>query len=203
MDKPTRREENRLHRLGIRRIAGVDEAGRGAWAGPLVAAAVILPHECRIAGLRDSKQLSAKAREDVYRVIVRCAVSFAVSIIPSKKIDRWGVGRANAAALILAVRKLGIVPDFVLVDCYNIEYGQIPSRGIVRGDASVFSIAAASVIAKVTRDRLMDRHHLKNTRYHFDQNRGYGTAAHRSSIARYGLCEQHRRSFKPMRGTYT
>lgn len=197
--RPTRREENKLYRLGIGDIAGVDEAGRGAWAGPLVAAAVVLPRTFTIIGIRDSKQLSPTAREHLYDKIINAACSYAVSVISRKVIDRLGVGAANRLALTRSVHKLSITPRYVLVDGFSISYGSIPSKGIVRGDTKVVSIAAASIIAKVYRDRLMVSYHRRFPRYHFDKHKGYGTIAHRKRIFTHGLCAQHRRSFEPMK----
>jgi len=197
MRYPTSRYEKQLLSEGFARIAGVDEAGRGAWAGPLVAAAVILPFPHRIIGLNDSKKLSPARREQLYGKI--CAVAaWSVSIKGQTDIDAHGVGRMNTEALIDAVRMLEPKPDFVLVDALRITL-PIPSKSIVHGDALTQSIAAASIIAKVTRDRLMQALHRIYPRYGFDTHKGYGTPSHARAIRAYGISGEHRRSFAPMR----
>lgn len=199
MSKPTRREENKLLRQGIKLVAGVDEAGRGAWAGPLVAAAVILPAKCSVAGINDSKKLSARQRERVFKKIIASAIAWSVAMVSHQEIDRHGLGWANCHALINCVKRLSIKPDFILVDFFKVKYYPIPSRGIMKGDAKVLTIAAASIIAKVTRDRLMIEYHRKYPHYHFHQHKGYGTAEHRRRIIKHGLSPWHRRSFEPMK----
>lgn len=199
MTKPTWREEKKLFRSGFKLIAGVDEAGRGAWAGPLVAAAVMLPKHFKAVGLNDSKKLSPAQRERLFEIIKRHALAWRVSVISVEEIDRHGVGRANMKALQQCACQLKIKPDFVLVDGFAINYDFIPSKRIVRGDARVMTIAAASIIAKVTRDRMMVGFHKKFPQYHFHKHKGYGTALHHQALKRHGASVLHRRSFSPIR----
>jgi len=199
MKRPTRREENRLYRRGYRLIAGTDEVGRGAWAGPLVAAAVILPKEFQLVGLNDSKKLAAKQREKLYKQIIHRAVAWSTAAVEQQQIDRHGLSQANRRALRQSVEQLPVRPDFILVDSFNFSFKSIPGRGIVRGDATVACIAAASIIAKVTRDRMMVAHHRRYPRYHFHQHKGYGTAEHRRLLLKHGPCALHRFSFEPIK----
>lgn len=199
MTYPTRKEENKLFRRGYKYIAGVDEAGRGAWAGPLVAAAVILPRDFKLPGINDSKKLSPAIREKFYRSIINQALGFQVAKISSKHIDRLGVGQANILAIKKSVLKLKIKPDYVLIDAFKIEIKNIPSLGIIRGDSKVVAIAAASIIAKVTRDRIMKKSHDKYPVYNFGQHKGYGTKDHYQRLMKHGPCSWHRFSFSPIR----
>lgn len=199
MQRPTTKEERALYRLGYTKIAGVDEAGRGSWAGPLVAAAVVLPKKFSLPGLNDSKKLTPKKREELFKKITRQAVAWQVSITSVAAIDRHGVGRANVDALRQCVAALAITPEYVLVDGFRIGYGEIPSKRIVHGDARVATIAAASIVAKVTRDRLMVGYHRTFPRYQFHRHKGYGTALHRRALERHGVSPLHRRSFAPIR----
>ncbi|MFH1207794.1 MAG: ribonuclease HII [Patescibacteria group bacterium] len=199
MTKPTWREEKKLWKLGYQSVAGVDEAGRGAWAGPLVAAAVILPKNFRVSGLNDSKKLSASQRERLFEIIKRQALAWRVSVISVEEIDRYGVGRANIKALQQCAQNLKNKPDFVLVDGFTIDFGTIQSKSIVHGDAKVMSIAAASIVAKVTRDRMMVALHKKYPLYYFHKHKGYGTALHHQAIRRHGLTPLHRVSYKPIK----
>ncbi len=200
MKQPSKKEENQLFRLGFRRIAGADEAGRGAWAGPLVAAAVILPKKFKLPGLNDSKKLTPVKREELYHKITAQAVVFRVSVVTRAQIDRQGVGRANHLALLRCVQGLNPRPDFVLVDGFSVDYQALPSRAIIRGDASINVIAAASIVAKVTRDRLMAGLHRQYPQYGFDKHKGYGTSYHRRQLVKHGPSPAHRRSFRPIRG---
>lgn len=194
MLQPTTTRERALRRVGYRAIAGVDEAGRGALAGPLVAAAVILPAWFRGLGLRDSKLLSPAAREHHYRRIVSGALAWAIHMEPASAIDREGIQTANLRALATAVARLSVPADVVLVDGFALAL-PVPSHRIIHGDATVLSIAAASVVAKVTRDRLMVALARRYALYGFAQHKGYGTLAHRRRLARHGPSPVHRRSF--------
>ncbi len=198
MQRPTQRTENMLRKQGFGSIAGCDEAGRGAWAGPLVAAAVILPVRPRISGVRDSKLLSAEAREELYEKIVAVAVAWRVAVIPVVYIDQCGVGRANMSALRKAVLGLPHPADHVLSDAFDLAPFLIPCTPVIRGDATVYCIAAASILAKVTRDRLMRTLHRELPRYNFAQHKGYGTPEHSRAIARHGPSAHHRASFAPI-----
>lgn len=198
MPKPTRVEENKLYRQGISLVAGVDEVGRGAWAGPLVAAAVILPQQVRIKGIDDSKKLQPAIREKLYKIIIAKSIAYSVSVIPRVKIDKYGITYANRQAIINSVLQLSIKPDYVLIDHFLVGTDIFPSKSISKGDSKVVSIAAASIIAKVTRDRMMVDYHRRFPNYKFHLNKGYGTSQHRKDLRRYGLCVQHRLSFSPM-----
>lgn len=186
--------ERELTREGYRAIAGVDEAGRGAWAGPLVAAAVILPLEIKLPGLADSKALTPDARERLYVTITRTAHAWAVGIVPAALIDARGITWATYRAMELSLKRLAAAPDYVLVDAYTLPI-PIPHEGIIHGDSHVRSIAAASVIAKVTRDALMEAEDKRFPAYAFAQHKGYGTAQHYEYIQRFGLTPIHRRSY--------
>lgn len=195
--------ENTLHRQGKTNIAGCDEAGRGALAGPLVAAAVILPAQCRFAGLRDSKLLTPLQREYLYKEITRRAKSWNVSVMPVETIDDKGVHRANLNALAQAVQGLAVRPDHVVSDGFVVRLDDIPCTAVIAGDAKVRCIAAASVIAKVFRDRLMCNLHEQYPRYGFAIHKGYGTRAHQRALRRFGPSPFHRTSFAPIRALLT
>jgi ribonuclease HII len=190
--------ERQLHAEGFRLVAGVDEAGRGALAGPLVAAAVILPEPFDCDGLADSKLLSPAQRDDWFARIRAVAVSISVCRALPRRIDHRGLHVSNLALLRAAIRSLDTRPDFVLTDGFALRGFRVPQLSIKKGDVVTASVAAASVIAKVTRDRMMERYHRRFPQYGFDHHRGYGTPSHRAAIARYGPCPIHRMSFKGM-----
>jgi len=189
------RYERRLREQGFRLIAGVDEAGRGALAGPLVAAAVILPEDFDLEGIDDSKALTPAEREACYARILAGAVAVAVRRATPAGIDRRGLHRSNLWLLRGAVRALPVRPDYVLTDGFPVPRLGLPSLSIRKGDAVTASVAAASIVAKVVRDRAMARYHRRFPAYGFDRNKGYGTAEHREALARIGPCPIHRRSF--------
>jgi len=191
-----RTAENALRRLGFARIAGVDEAGRGCLAGPVVAAAVVLSHR-RLVGLRDSKLLTGPARERLYDRILDSCLTWAVGVRGADEVDRLNVHRASLAAMRDALRGLAPSPDFVLVDAFRIPCVFIPQRGVVGGDRRCACIAAASIVAKVTRDREMVRLHRADERYGFDRHKGYATPDHLAAVARHGRSPAHRRTFRP------
>jgi ribonuclease HII len=197
--RPTLAVERVLARFGLVRVAGVDEAGRGCLAGPVVAAAVVLPPACRIRGIRDSKQLGPAARERLYAEIVAACDTWAVAVVEAVEIDRLNIARASLRAMREAVLGLAPLPDAVLSDAFRIPDLAIPQRAIVHGDARVRAIAAASIVAKVTRDRLMLALHAQDPRYGFDRHKGYATPDHLAAIARFGYSAAHRRSFRPPR----
>lgn len=199
MLRPTKREENKLYRQGISFIAGVDEAGRGAWAGPLVAAAVILPKNFKLRGINDSKKLSPTQRELMYDLILKQAVAYYAYRISHKSIDKKGVGKANLLAISRSVRCLAVKPEAVLIDSFKVNWSGITSISIKKGDTKVVSIAAASIIAKVTRDRIMTQYHKQYPSYNFVQHKGYGTKQHHKKILKHGPCPLHRCSFAPIR----
>jgi len=180
-------------------IAGTDEAGRGPLAGPVVAAAVILDHSEQIIGLDDSKKLSEKKREQIYLEIIKNAVSWKVSIVSSQIIDEINILQASLKAMQNAVLTLDVKPDICLVDGNKLpEKISYFSRAIVKGDATYASIAAASIIAKVTRDRIMLKLHNKFPEYNFAKNKGYPTKEHLRAIRQFGILSCHRRSYKPI-----
>ncbi len=190
------RYERRLHEQGFRLVAGVDEAGRGALAGPLVAAAVILPEDFDLEGIADSKVLTPSARDDAYARIVGDAIAWAVCRCMSTRIDRRGLHRTNLWLLRRCITALSVEPDYVLSDGFPVRRLSMPNLSIKKGDAVTASVAAASIVAKVTRDRMMDRYHRRFPVYGFDHNRGYGTKEHRDAIRQHGPSPIHRFSFK-------
>ena len=187
--------ERQLRERGIVVVAGADEAGRGALAGPLVAAAVVLPDGFDLDGVEDSKLLTPKQRREAYARIVEGATAWSVCKAMPARIDRSGMHRTNLALLRKALRGLRVTPEFVLCDGFPLKRFAIPTVGIRKGDAVCASIAAASIVAKVTRDRIMDRYHRRFPDYGFRTNKGYGTEAHWEALWRLGPTPIHRRSF--------
>ncbi len=252
---PTQTYEHHLRSQGYKFIAGVDEAGRGAWAGPLVAAAVIMPANGKIiAGARDSKLLKEKKREEIFFEIKKTALSWSVGIIDIEYINQYNIGRANVKAFEMAINGLDMEPDYALIDgvCWkkkhyrsnqsrsvipteveeslgyarddkNIGYARddkplggylfgqagIQNDALFRrpatreyikdGDAKIYSIAAASIIAKVTRDNILKEMHIKYPAYGFDKHKGYGTKGHSDALLKYGICAEHRILYKPIK----
>jgi len=191
--------EKAARQNGCRRIAGVDEAGRGPLAGPVVAAAVILPEACCIDGINDSKKLSPRRREHLYRRIGEDALGLAVAIVGSARIDRLNIRQAARLAMAIAVECLDPAPDIVLIDGNCGIRTPIPQTLITRGDAQSISIAAASIVAKVTRDRIMARYDRRYPQYGFGRHKGYPTKAHREAIHCHGCSPIHRRTFRGVR----
>jgi ribonuclease HII len=189
--------ENALRRYGFVAVAGVDEVGRGCLAGPVMAGAVVLDPDRHIAGLADSKALTVQARDRLYDVIVSRASAWAVAAIDPAEIDVINIHQATLKAMQRAVLALAPLPDAVLVDAFRIPELPMAQRGVIKGDRQCAAIAAASIVAKVTRDRLMDRLHADDPRYGFDRHKGYATAEHLSAVARHGYSPIHRRSFRP------
>lgn len=189
-------EERIFWNRGVKHVAGVDEAGRGPLAGPVVAAAAILPQETVLSGLTDSKQLTPLIREALYDLIMEKAVAVAIGIGSVAEIEQLNIYGALMLAMRKALAALPVMPEAVLVDGYPIRDVTIEQKAIIRGDCLSLSIAAASVIAKVTRDRLMEQLHRLYPLYGFDQHKGYATGEHRLALARYGPCPEHRLSFK-------
>ena len=183
---------------GFRRVAGVDEAGRGPLAGPVVAAAVILPRRYRLAGLRDSKLLSEAQREHLYGQLLAGALDIGVGVVEAEVIDAVNILEATRLAMAQAVQHLTPPPDYLLLDAVILPSLPIEQRAVIKGDRLSLSIAAASVVAKVLRDRLMARAHVCYPQYGFLAHKGYGTAEHLRQLARYGPCKLHRRSFRPV-----
>lgn len=176
-------------------IAGVDEVGRGPLAGPVVAAAVILPRDFDLLGVNDSKKLSEKRREELFDQIMERAVAVNIGMRDEQTIDHVNILNATKEAMADAIRGLNPQPDIVLIDALELEGLNIPQKGIVKGDAKSVSIAAASIIAKVTRDRMMVKYAEQYPGYAFEKNKGYGTKAHYEGLDRLGACPIHRRSF--------
>jgi len=187
--------ERQLRAQGFRLVAGVDEVGRGALAGPLVAAAVILPEGFDLEGIDDSKALTAEQREEQCVRIVEGAVAYALCKAMPTRIDHRGLHRSNLFLLKRAVRALPVGPDYVLADGLPLRGFPLPHLSIKKGDAVTASVAAASIVAKVTRDRMMDRYHRRYPAYGFDTNRGYGTPGHRRVLRELGPTPIHRHSF--------
>lgn len=193
--KDMKRYERRARKKGYRLIAGVDEVGRGPLAGPVVACALIFSPKCRIKGLDDSKRLSPKKREELYPVIREKALTIGLGRVGERKIDGINILKATHLAMKRAISHLGIEPDLLLVDGFKIPGIEIPQKAIVRGDEKSASIAAASVIAKVTRDRLMVRYHKRHPEYGFHQHKGYGTKRHIRALRKHGPSWIHRKTF--------
>lgn len=189
--------ENTLRRFGFVHVAGVDEVGRGCLAGPVVAAAVILRPERHIARLADSKQVPAAEREELYDCITGRCRAWAVSAAEPDEIDTYNIHRASLRAMQRSVMGLVPLPDLVLVDAFHIPDLFMAQQGVPHGDARCAAIAAASIVAKVTRDRLMRELHERDPRYGFDRHKGYATADHLAAVARFGYSGAHRRSFRP------
>ena len=193
------RYEAKAREKGYKLIAGVDEAGRGSLVGPVVVAAVILPENLYLERLNDSKKLSAKIREELYDKIVASAISFSYAEVSIEEIDTLNVYQATLNGMKRAVEQLDVQLDFVFTDAMKVDFGKIQTHSIIHGDALSASIAAASIIAKVTRDRLADEWSLLYPEYGFKNNRGYGTQEHFEAIEKYGACPLHRRSFNPVK----
>ena len=195
MNLPDYSYERRIWKIG-KLPAGVDEAGRGPLAGPVVAAAVILPKECEINGLNDSKKLSHQKREILYHQIKAVAVSIGVGIIEPDEIDRINILRAALLAMEIAVKKLNPKPDFLLIDGNIRTSLLIPQQAVIGGDSTCNSIAAASIIAKVARDLIMDDYHNIHPEYNFKKHKGYPTKEHFEALRKFGPCPIHRKTFK-------
>ncbi len=189
-------EENELRKKGFKTICGIDEAGRGPLAGPVVVASVILPENSMIEGVNDSKKVSEKRREEIYEKIIEEAISYGVGIIEQDEIDEINILNATKKGLTISLKQLKVKPDLILVDALeHIDTLGIPYESIIKGDAKCYSIAAASIIAKVTRDRIMREWDKVYPEYGFEKHKGYGTANHISAIREYGLTPLHRKTF--------
>jgi len=199
--------ERVLWQQGFNRVAGVDEAGRGPLAGPVVAAAAILPSRWaqsglprELDGLNDSKQLTETQREKFFAFLISCGeVEFAIAQTDATQIDEINILQATHRAMNEALATLNPPPQHALVDGYAVQTMRVPQTAIVKGDARSYSIAAASVLAKVTRDRLMREFHLQWPEYGFAGHKGYGTAKHLAAIAQFGACPIHRKTFAPLK----
>ena len=189
--------ENALRRAGFMYVAGVDEVGRGCLAGPVVAAAVVLHPDRHIPGVCDSKVVPAVEREQLYDKIIAHAVAWGVAAADPSEIDRINIHQASLRAMQRAILSLVPLPDIVLVDAFRVPDLPMAQRGVPHGDRRCSAIAAASIVAKVTRDRQMLELHGRDPRYGFDRHKGYATADHLDAVARFGYSEVHRRSFRP------
>ncbi len=188
--------EEDIYKNGTKYICGIDEAGRGPFAGPVVVASVIMPKDSMIEGVNDSKKISEKKRERIYEEIIKDAISYSVGIVDENTIDEINILQATKMGLTNAIKELKVKPDVILVDALTkIDTCGIPYRSIIKGDALSYSIAAASIIAKVTRDRIMINYDKIYPQYNFAKNKGYGTASHIAAIKEYGLCPIHRITF--------
>lgn len=180
---------------GFQRIAGVDEAGCGPLAGPVVAAAVILPHDFYHSGINDSKKLTSSKREEFAQLIKNKAIATGIGVVSHSEIDRLHIRQATFKAMRKALGSLGIKPDYILFDGYELPERLFRQEAIINGDEISFTIAAASILAKVTRDHLMIKYHQQYPQYGFDRHKGYGTVFHREMIRKYGPCPLHRKTF--------
>jgi ribonuclease HII len=189
--------ENAARRWGFYRIAGCDEVGRGCLAGPVMAGAVILDPDRHIPGLADSKTITAQERERLYGLIVERALAWSVAAVQPTEIDEINIHRASLEAMRRALLAIAPLPDLVLVDAFRIPNLLIAQRAVLHGDRRCSAIAAASIVAKVVRDREMAAHHQADPRYGYDRHKGYATADHLAAVARFGYSPLHRRSFRP------
>lgn len=190
--------ENNLYNEGVTLIAGVDEVGRGPLIGPVVACACILPVNFYHKDIKDSKKLSEKKREEMYKIIKENAISIGLGIVSEKVIDEVNIYEATKIAMKEAIKNLNITPEHVLIDAMKLELN-IPSTSIIKGDAKSESIAAASIIAKVTRDHMLDEMDKEYPMYDLKNNKGYGTKKHLEALQTYGPCKYHRVSYSPIR----
>ena len=188
--------EKMYHRRGYQKIAGVDEVGRGPLAGPVVAAAVILPKDGIGERLFDSKKISSKKREHLCETILSEAQGVGIGIVGQEEIDRINILQATLKAMALAIQNLPILPDFILIDGSQGITLPVPQKTIRKGDQLCNSIAAASIVAKVTRDRMMLECHQQYPQYNFARHKGYGTEEHRRAIEKFGICDLHRKTFR-------
>lgn len=200
MEIDLKKYEKELYKEGYKYIAGTDEAGRGPLAGPVVAAAVILPEDFELEGLNDSKKLTAKKRDLYYDVIIKESLAYSVSIISPKKIDEINIYEASRLAMNTAIDDLSVKPEYILSDAMPLNRDN--SLPIIHGDALSITIAAASVIAKVTRDRIMEELDVKYPEYGFAKHKGYGTKMHLEKMREHGILDIHRKSYKPVLNEY-
>ena len=192
--------EKRLWNQGYENIAGCDEAGRGPLFGPVVACGVILPHDFKLDGLNDSKKLTEKKREEYYPVIMEKAISVGVSIVSAKEIDEINIYEASRQSMLRAINSMKAKPDYIITDAMPLDkFTNIPSEAIIKGDAKSITIAAASVIAKVTRDRLMYEEDKKHPEYLFAKHKGYPTKKHIELLNKYGIIDGYRHTYGPVK----
>lgn len=192
------RYEKDLYKAGYQTIAGIDEVGRGPLAGPVVAAAAILPPGCKIKGLNDSKKIPKKKHQEIYQAVLDKALAVGVGLIDNEIIDQVNIYEATKLAMKDALSKLCLKPDYLLIDAMKLDI-DIPQESIIKGDANSLSIAAASIVAKVTRDKLMTDYDKEFPGYDFAQNAGYGTKSHLQGLERNGVTPIHRKTFEPVK----
>jgi len=192
------RYEKELYKAGYQTIAGIDEVGRGPLAGPVVAAAVILPPGCKIKGLNDSKKIPKKKHQEIYQAVLDKALAVGVGLMNNEIIDQVNIYEATKLAMKEALSKLSLKPDYLLIDAMKLDI-DIPQESIIKGDANSLSIAAASIVAKVTRDKLMADYDKEYPGYDFAQNAGYGTKSHLQGLERHGVTPIHRKTFEPVK----
>lgn len=190
--------EERLYDEGYHTICGVDEAGRGPLAGPVVVASCILPPFLRIEGINDSKQLSAKKRAELYKIIVKNAIDYNIVFISEKEVDSLNIYQATKKGMLEAINGLKKTPDYALIDAMPLGELKLPHNSIIHGDARCASVAAASILAKVTRDEFMEKMDVKYPNYGFKKHKGYGTKSHLEALEKYGPCEIHRKTYAPV-----
>ena len=193
--------EKELYKQGLTLIAGVDEVGRGPLAGPVVAAAVILPPGCKIKGLNDSKKIPKKKHQEIYQAVMDKALAVGIGLMDNEIIDQVNIYEATKLAMKEALSKLSLKPDYLLIDAMKLDV-EIPQESIIKGDANSLSIAAASIVAKVTRDKLMTDYDKEFPGYDFAQNAGYGTKSHLQGLERNGVTPIHRKTFEPIKSMY-
>lgn len=192
--------EKKLWNLGYENIAGCDEAGRGPLFGPVVAASVILPHDFVLEGLNDSKKLSEKKREKYYPIIMEKALAVSVSVVESDEIDEINIYEASRQGMLRATNSLKVKPDYIITDAMPLDgFTSVPHEAIIKGDAKSITIAAASVIAKVTRDRIMYEIDKVHPEYEFKKHKGYPTKKHLELIEKYGIIDGYRRTYGPVK----
>lgn len=192
------RYEKELYQAGYQAIAGIDEVGRGPLAGPVVAAAVILPTGCKIKGLNDSKKIPKKKHQEIYQAVMDKALTVGIGLMDSEIIDQVNIYEATKLAMKEALSKLSLKPEYLLIDAMKLDV-EMPQESIIKGDANSLSIAAASIVAKVTRDKLMADYDKEYSGYDFAKNAGYGTKSHLQGLERNGVTPIHRKTFEPVK----
>ena len=190
--------EEELYDRGYKQICGIDEAGRGPLAGPICVAACILPPFLRIEGINDSKQLTEKKREALYKIIVKQALAYSIVFISEKDVDELNIYQATKKGMLQCIKELKLEPDYVLIDAMPLGELEIEHNSIIHGDALSASVAAASILAKVSRDHYMEKMDIKYPNYGFKKHKGYGTKEHLAALEKYGPCKIHRKTFAPV-----
>lgn len=190
--------EEELYDNGYHLICGVDEAGRGPLAGPVVVASCILPPFLRIKGINDSKKLSAKKREELYKIIVKQAIDYKIVFVSNEDVDKYNIYQATKKGMLEAISKLKVQPDYALIDAIPLHELELKHDSIIHGDARCASIAAASILAKVTRDHYMEKMDVKYPNYGFKKHKGYPTKDHLEALEKYGPCKIHRKTYAPV-----